>query len=430
MNTRIAIVGFGIEGRAAYRYYARQQNAEITVFDERPVADLPADARFGGGDFTQLLDYDLVVRSPGIRPDRIKTNGQMTSVTKVFFKASSTRNIIGITGSKGKGTTAALLYTMLKAAGLRAHLGGNIGVAALDLIEDIQAEDIIVLELSSFQLWDLDRSPHIAVVLMVEPEHLDVHKDINEYLAAKANLVSHQHTDDVTIYLPDNAYVERIVAKSTGQKMPYMQAPGAEIIDGFVVIEGQRICSVKDIALAGKHNIENACAAVTAAWCYTHDVAAIAEALRRFEGLDHRLKFVAKINGVSYYDDSTATTPSSAIAALRAFDQPKIIILGGLDKGADFTELAKEVATRNVKEAVLIGTTRLKLKAILAKAGFGAVTLFNEQTSMNTIVAHAQSIAVPNDVVILSPACTSFDMFKDYKDRGQQFVVAVTSLQR
>lgn len=431
MSQRIAILGYGIEGRSAYRYYTQQwPDAEVTIFDERKIADLPQGAHFGGGDFSNLFGYDIVVRTPIIRPDRIKTDGAVTSVIKEFFKVCPTKNIVGITGSKGKGTTVALLYTMLKGAGMRVHMGGNIGVAALDLLPDIQQEDIVVLELSSFQLWDLDRSPHIAVVLMVEPEHLDVHKDINEYLTAKTNLVSHQRSDDLTIYLPNNPYVEQIIAKSTGQKMPYTKAPGAEVIDGAIVIEDQRICGIDELALVGEHNQENACAAVTAAWQYTHNVAALAEALRRFAGLDHRLKLVTTVDGVRYYDDSIATTPGSAIAAIKAFSQSKIVILGGLDKGADFGELADVIAGDTVKEAILIGTTRLKLQSVLARAGFTNVALFNEKTTMNTIVAHAHQRSAPGDVVILSPACTSFDMFKDYKDRGEQFAATVLALRR
>lgn len=432
MNKKAAIVGFGVEGRSSYDYFAKQ-GYDITIVDEHPVGGLPPDAKFltGKDALDKLEDFDVVVRSPGVPLHHIKTNGEITSNTKEFFRVCKTKDIIGVTGSKGKGTTAMLVWEMLKQAGKQSYIGGNIGKPALDLLETTSddLEEIIILELSSFQLWDLDVSPHVAVVLMVEPEHLERHKDLDDYLNAKTNLVSHQKAEDLTIYLPGNQYVERIVAKSTaGKKLPYTQAPGAHVADGWIEIDGIKICQTNRLALIGQHNIDNACAAVTAAWQYTKDVGAIAKALYRFAGLPHRLQFVAEVRGVKYYDDSIATTPGSAIAALRAFRQPKIIILGGSDKGADFTELAQEVAKSGVKEAILIGEMRFKLQAALNKAGFTDTVYFDKKSKMGDIIDYAQKSAEPGDIVILSPACASFDMFKGYTDRGDQFIDSVRGL--
>lgn len=428
MSQKIAIAGFEVEGQAAYRYF-KGQGADITIVDERPRNDIPkgAGSKFGAGVLAELAGFDLIVRSPGIRPDRIKTDGEITSVTKEFFKHCPAP-IIGVTGSKGKGTTATLIYKILQAAGKTAHLVGNIGVPALDRLADIHKDDVVVYELSSFQLWDLAQSPHIAVVLMMEPEHLDVHADTNEYATAKATIVAYQQPDDVTVYLPTNLLTRQVALQGKGKKIPYTQQPGAHVDGGWIVIDGHRIIAADMMALPGQHNIDNACAALTAVWHITQDTRAAAKVLAEFTGLEHRLKLVGQVNGARYYDDSIATTPGSAIAAMRAFEQPKILILGGSDKGADFTQLAQEVAQQNIKTVIAIGAMRQRLQVALTAAGFTTVLLFDQQSSMKQIVQAAFAIATPGDVVILSPACASFDMFKNYKDRGEQFIAAVEAL--
>ncbi|HXH26814.1 MAG TPA: UDP-N-acetylmuramoyl-L-alanine--D-glutamate ligase [Candidatus Acidoferrum sp.] len=425
--SKIAIVGFGIEGQSAYRYFARHGH-DITIFDAKTV-EVPegAKAEFGPDIYDHLNGFDMVIRTPGLRPDRIKTDAEVSSVTREFFKHCPAP-IIGVTGTKGKGTTSTLIYKILQAAGKTAHLLGNIGVPALDELDNVKADDIVVYELSSFQLWDLDRSPHVAVVLMIESEHMDVHTDLNEYLNAKARIVEYQTPEDVTVYLPTNYHTADIAMRGDGRKIPYTQEPGAYVEGGWILIDDHAIIATKKLQLPGRHNIDNACAAVTAAWQITQDTAAMAKALEEFEGLDHRLKLVGEVEGVRYYDDSFATIPGSAIVALRAFEQPKIIILGGSDKGADFTQLGQEIARQNVRTAILIGLMRDRLKEALTAAGFTKIELFDEQSTMPQIVAKAKAIAQPGDVVLLSPACASFDMFKNYKDRGEQFTAAVKTL--
>lgn len=430
MNKKVAILGFGVEGRAAWRYF-RDQGAEITILDERPPTNVPDGVRqeIGPSVFERAIGYDIVVRSPSIRPDRIKTDGKITTVTKEFFEHCPAP-IIGVTGTKGKGTTASLIRAMLQTSGKKTYLVGNIGIPSLEILDELTADDIVVYELSSFQLWDLQQSPHIAVVLMVEPEHLDVHKNAEEYFNAKANVTAHQTKDDVTIYLPTNPLTKTIALQGVGQKIPYTQEPGAHVESKWIVMADQAIIKTSDIPLPGQHNIDNICAAVTAAWRYTQNTKQIAQAIKDFRGLDHRLKLVGEVNDVAYYDDSIATTPGSAIAALRAFNQPKIIILGGSDKGADFTALAQEVARQNVKIAIVIGQMRNKIEQQLSSAGFTNAILFDESATMQQLVAKAYGLAKPGDVVILSPACASYDMFKSYADRGDQFTAAVQALSR
>ncbi len=431
MTEKIAIVGFGSEGLSTYNYFVRQ-GADITIFDEQadPAQPVPKNAKFisGPGCFKDLIGYDKIIRFPGIRPDSFITDGERSSLTIEFFKACPAP-IIGVTGSKGKGTTSSLIQLMLENAGLRSHLAGNIGIPALNILSDVRSTDIVVLELSSFQLWDLKQSPHVGVVLMVEPEHQDIHTSLDEYLAAKNNLVRWQKPDDITVYLPDNRMTEKIALVGKGQKIPYTKAPGAYVMNGKIIIDGQEVCGTRDIKLPGEHNVQNTCAAVTAVWQFTHDTIAMAKALGEFAGLEHRLKFVRQVHGVDYYDDSFATTPTSAIAALKAFSEPKVIILGGSDKGADFTEVGKTVVASDMRAVILIGLMRHRLQAALEKAGYkGAMVLFDEHSEMPQIVTEVAQLTKPGDVAILSPACASFDMFKNYKDRGDKFIAAVRAL--
>lgn len=425
---KVAILGFGVEGRAAWAYFSRL-GADITILNELPITDVPAGVKveIGSEIFTRAKGYDVVVRTPSIHPNRIVTDGKITSATKEFF-AHCPAPIIGVTGSKGKGTTASWIRLMLQNAGKKTFLVGNIGVPALAMLDQITKDDMVVYELSSFQLWDLTQSPQVAVILMIEPEHLDVHISFEEYVAAKANIVAYQTSKDKVIFLPSNQYSATIAAKSLGDKIPYTTSPGAYVEDNYIIIDNQKIIATSEVALPGQHNLENACAAVTAAWQMTQNHEAIAKALRDFKGLEHRLKFIKEVDGVRYYDDSIATTPGAAIAALQAFTQPKIIILGGSSKGAQYNELAKVMASQSVKKALLIGDERFKIQQALDEVGFTAYELLDKTVSMQKIVAKAHTIAAPGDVVLLSPACASFGMFKSYTDRGNQFINAVNDI--
>ncbi len=430
--SKVAIAGFGVEGQAAYRYFSAQGD-QITILDEKPIANPPSDAevKSGADAFNNLDEFDLILRAPSIRPDRLKTAKKITTGTKEFF-AHCPAKIIGVTGTKGKGTTASLIELMLKKAGFKTHLVGNIGVPALDELPKITAKDVVVYELSSYQLWDLAQSPQIAVVLMMEPEHLDIHKDVVEYTTAKSNISNHQSPDDVIVYLPGNKLTEQTALNGDGQKIPYTRAPGAYQNGSKIVIDNTEIIDVKELPLPGKHNVDNACAAVTAVWQLTQDAQAIAAGLKEFKGLDHRLKFVAEVRGVKYFDDSFATTPGSAIAALNAFAEPKVIILGGSDKGADFEALAQEVVSQNdsVRAVILIGQMQDRLYAAFKEAGLddNKIVKMPDQPTMSEIVKAATQKAQSRDIIILSPACASLDMFKSYKDRGEQFIAAVKNL--
>jgi UDP-N-acetylmuramoylalanine--D-glutamate ligase len=430
---KIAILGFGLQGQSAYAYW--HEGNEITVCDKNEAIDLPDDVQQQlGPDHLQNLDhFDLIVRSPLVYPgDIVKANSpaildKVTTVTNEFFKVCPTKNIIGVTGTKGKGTTSTLIAKMLEADGKRVHLGGNIGTPPLDMLKDgIKANDWVVLELANFQLIDLKYSPHIAVCLMVVPEHQDWHADEAEYFTAKMHLFDHQTDNDYAIYYAENEISKRITAKGSGKKITYMVKPGASIIDDQVAIDDQIICHVDELMLLGKHNWQNACAAVTTVWQVTQNVEAMQSVLTTFSGLEHRLELVRELDGVRYYDDSFGTAPETAIVAIQAFEEPKVIILGGSDKGASYEELAKVVANSNIRKVLLIGEQAERIKKSLSVAGVS--NTMSGGTDISEIVATAQAQTQSGDIVLLSPACASFDMFQNYKDRGEQFKKAVLIL--
>lgn len=413
---KIVIAGFGVEGQSNLRYFREKfPEADFLVADEREKVDnLPENVAYQTG-FSGLESADLIVRSPSLPPKKIKTSGQIWSATNEFF-ANCPATIIGVTGTKGKGTTCSFISSILRAAGKTVHLVGNIGVPALDILPKIEKNDIVVYELSSFQLWDLQKSPHVAVVLMIEPDHLNVHADFNDYLAAKANIAKFQTTDDYVVYNSQNEFSSSIADASLAQKKEYPFALSDDIISA--------------IRLPGRHNVDNACAAIAAVKSILPNVSdnEIKKGLSEFTGLPHRLKFVAEKYGVKYYDDSISTTPGSAIAALKAFAEPKILILGGSDKGADYSELAKEIARQNMRSIIINGANADEIREVLREEKIDCEIVQLNMAGMKEVAKSAKNKAQSGDVVILSPAAASFDMFKSYSDRGEQFVAAVEEL--
>lgn len=442
---KVAILGFGAEGKASYRYW-QQKGEDVFIVDENErIAELPEGAQtiLGADALNQLTDFDLVVRTPPLRPDRIKTNGKIWSATNEFF-AQCPAPIIGVTGTKGKGTTSTLISKILEAAGFKTWLVGNIGIPALEVLEEIKRQAgsartssliphnsdnnaVVVFELSSFQLWDLEKSPETAVVLMIEPDHMDVHASMEEYIAAKANICRSQTPEDRVIYHPTNQYSQQIAETSAGTKVRYMTKEGAEVQNDAVVIAGQTICQTSEVGLLGPHNLENICAAVTAAWGYTQDIAAIKAGIVGFKGLPHRLEFAGEVDGIKFYDDSYATGAGSTLAAVRAFNKPTVLILGGSDKGVDVSPVIDKLDPAK-HSLILVGQASDKLETLLKKRSFNNYVKLGPSTTMPEIVAEAKKLSASGGIVLLSPAHASFGMFKDYQDRGDQFKAAVKVL--
>ncbi len=449
-NKKIAILGFGVEGTSSAKYL-HDKGAKIWILDKRkkeqldqqflaPVERLGVEFVLGENYLSDLSQFDMIVRSPGVKTllpelqEAAKNGVVVTSQTKLFFDLCPAQ-IIGVTGTKGKGTTSTLIYEMLKKCGRDTYLGGNIGMPPFTFLDKLTGSSWVVLELSSFQLQDLHKSPHIAVMLMVTSEHLDYHATTEEYVEAKRNILRFQTIDDFAIVNRDYPASNESDILSEG-KVFYVSREretdnGCFAFGGKVIIRkngnDQEIINTSEIFLPGRHNLENVCSATMAANLAGVNKETISHVLKNFRGLEHRLELVKEINGVKYYDDSFSTTPETAIAAIEAFDNPEILILGGASKNSDFSELGKVIReAKNIKAIIGIGEEWDRIKEQLPMQT--AILMIEGATTMEQVVKAAEKIAKPGDIVLLSPACTSFDMFKNYKDRGEQFKKAVSSL--
>jgi UDP-N-acetylmuramoylalanine--D-glutamate ligase len=431
----IALVGFEVEGRAAFQYWTGL-GAHITVCDQDTDKQLPdGAARQLGPDYLKNLDrFDMVWRTAGINPEIILRENpgiadKITTTMNEFLRVCPTKKVIGVTGTKGKGTTSTLITKILEAAGETVYLGGNIGLSPFDFLPKLDADSFVVLELSSFQLSDLKRSPATAVCLMVVPEHLNWHKDMDDYILAKAHLFEHQTAGDLAIYYAKNDISRKIAAYSPGLKMPYFAEPGAHIENNVIVIAGQEICRTDELKLLGEHNWQNVCAALTVIWQSTQNVDAVRSVLTSFSGLPHRLELVRELDGVKFYNDSFASGPDAAMAALDAIHEPKVMVMGGFDRGLPLEHLAKAAVSHNddIRKIVLIGASGQRLAGEFEKAGF-ANYFIEESKSIPEIVATAKTFADSGDAVLFSPGFASFDMFKNFEDRGLQFKSAVEKL--
>ena len=431
---KIAIAGYGQEGKSSYKYWSADPKNELTVFDENKIEQMEPDGVFaiiGSDAFSQLNGYDLVIRTAGLAPSKIVTDGKIWSATNEFF-AKCPAPIIGVTGTKGKGTTASLIASIFEAAGKKVWLLGNIGTPSLDALGEIKADDIVVYELSSFQLWDLESSPHIAVVLLIEPDHLNVHTDFGDYVDAKSNIRRFQKSGDLCVFNPANELSLQIANVSSEGKAVRYAVPddgGVYIKEDAFYENEHKICSIDALQLIGNHNVENACAALTVARFYKLTDTDIESGLRKFQGLPHRIEFIREIDGVKYYNDSFSSAPSATIAAIKSFEQPEILILGGIDKGADFSELADAIANQNnIKSVIIMGEIRHKLAETIKQVSPSLQVETTDLTTLQPIIELAKSYARSGDVVVMSPGCASFDMFINFYDRGNQFRDIVNSL--
>ena len=443
---KIALIGFGLEAKSAYDYFKNiDQNNTFEIYDENPKSkiELSSGVKFFGDfhDFSKI-QADLIVRTPAVNPSRLPKNAKITSVTNLFFEKCPAP-IIGVTGSKGKGTVSSFIAEILRAAGLRVHLVGNIGLPALNELSKIQKDDAVIYELSSFQLWDAQKSPHIAILNNLEVDHLDVHDGFEDYVAAKMNIAKNQTENDFFIFNAENPIVLKNVENLKGQLkaelQPFQDYNLAHIQEDHFLWGDEVLFKTDILKIPGEHNQKNACAAIIATFDFLREkgfeIEEIfdfwREGLSKFTGLPHRLKFVREFEDVRFYDDSIATTPGSAIAALNSFEKPKILILGGSNKGADLSELIEKIAKmpeQELRKVILMGAESEKLAQKLISSGFERFINLGAKTNMQEVVKTAFENAKSGDVVILSPAHASFDMFKSYIDRGEQFVENVNLL--
>lgn len=451
-NKKVGVLGIGVEGLATTKYLL-EQGADVTILDKKAHTEvdrtLLAIAKklgvtefiFGENYLDNLHAFEIVVRSPGIKrlqskfDEAVAKGVVITTHTQLFFE-NCPCPIIGVTGTKGKGTTTTLIYEMLKKAEKDAYIGGNIGLPPLTFLRTLTPQSVVVLELSSFQLQDLTMSPHIAVMLMITNDHLDYHKDTYEYVAAKRAMVRFQTSDDFAVVNQDypashesDIFTEGKVFRVSRER----EATDGCYVSGnkiFIKRNGfeEELLSSDEILLPGRHNLENVCAAVMAAILAGVNRKHIVSVLKEFIGLEHRLELVREVDGVRYYDDSFSTTPETAIAAIEAFSSPEILILGGSHKGSDFSELGRVIReAKNIKAIVGIGQEWKEIKSKI-QSPKSQIIFIEGAKDMSKIVAAAATIAVPGDVVLLTPACASFDLFKNYKERGNQFKEEVRKL--
>ena len=443
---KIALIGFGLEAKSAYDYFKSiDQNITFEIYDENSKSkiELPNGVKFFGDfhDFSKI-QADLIVRTPAVNPSRLPKSAKITSVTNLFFEKCPAP-IIGVTGSKGKGTVSSFIAEILRAAGLKVYLVGNIGLPALNELSEIQKDDAVIYELSSFQLWDAQKSPHIAVLNNLEVDHLDVHDGFEDYVAAKMNIAKNQTENDFFIFNAENPIVlknvENLKNQLKAELQPFQDYNLAHIQENHFLWGDEVLFETNILKIPGEHNQKNACAAMIATFDFLCEKGFEneeifdfwREGLSKFAGLPHRLKFVREFEGVRFYDDSIATTPGSAIAALNSFEKPKILILGGSNKGADLSGLIEKIAKmpeQELRKVILMGAESEKLAQKLISSGFERFINLGAKTNMQEVVKTAFENAKSGDVVILSPAHASFDMFKSYVDRGEQFVENVNLL--
>ena len=434
---RALILGYGRSGRAAASFIAGR-GGSVRVVDRADTPELRADleragiaARLGGYDTEDLNGSDLLVVSPGVAWDAplveaARRRGiEVTSEIDLFFRACPSR-IAGITGTNGKTTTTALIAELLRAGGLRVMRGGNIGEPVLDRIDQLRPDDWVVLELSSFQLESITRPRlQIGVVLNITPDHLDRHKSFEHYVEIKARAVGFMQPDDHAVLNVDDPVCAAMRSKAAGEVIAFgLHQPvdrGVSLRDGWVTIaqagNPERVLPAADVPLPGEHNLSNLMAALGAGHAAGVAVERMADAVRQFKAVEHRLEPVGTFKGVRWYNDSKATNPDSTYKALAAFNEPIILIAGGRNKGIEIEPLARAIAGR-VAALVTIGETGEELARRTRDAGLHRV---ERAADLADAVRKAAALAAPGSVVLLSPAFTSYDMFRDYEDRGRRF---------
>ena len=451
IGKKIAVLGIGVSNLPALDFLSGCGSI-ITACDMKDESNLPEevlskvktvceDWHFGA-DYLDYLDgHDIIIKSPGINPsnpkiaDARKKGIEITSEMEIFMCLCPCK-MIAVTGSDGKTTTTTLIYKILCEEGYRCHVGGNIGTPLLSRVETIYPDDIVVLELSSFQLMNMRVSPDVAVITNITPNHLDYHKDMSEYVDAKMQIFASQKSSGKLIINGDNTITASFKGKQKGSVEVFSRRysdSDATVSDGYLCCKGERIVHASDIKIKGWHNVENYLAAILA----TRDLVdkeSIEKVARTFGGVEHRMEFVRHLDGVNFYNDSIGSSPTRTIAGLTAHEGDIVLIAGGKDKNLNYDELGVLIRDK-VKVLVLIGPTAEKIEASVRKA-FGesevTIPIVHQTTYENAVkgaFALARGIRKEEDVsVILSPASTSFDMFKNFEERGRVYKEIVNSL--
>ena len=439
---KIAVLGLGVSNRPLVRLLL-EFGCDVTGCDRTPREKLDAEVleletmgcKLSVGDgYLDEMEADLLFRTPGMHPGNpaiqalVAKGAQVTSEMEVFFEVAPCQ-LIAVTGSDGKTTTTTLISEMLKASGKTVWLGGNIGTPLLPLVRQMKETDYAVVELSSFQLMDMTRSPHIAVVTNLAPNHLDVHKDMEEYVQSKTNIFNFQNEKDILILNADNEITASFTGKGTTRFFS-RQGKNVHVIqkDGVIYRDGKAVLNTADILIPGVHNVENYMTAIAAVEGLVDDET-VRHVAKTFGGVEHRIELVRIKDGVRFYNDSIASSPTRTIAGLRSFSEKVILIVGGYDKNIPFDVLGPEICT-HVKKLFLGGATGPKIRDAVV-----ACPEYNEQElpivdcgDFESAVRAAAAAAEEGDVVLMSPASAAFDQFKNFMVRGEFFKKLVREL--
>ncbi len=461
-RSKIAILGFGVEGKAVLAYLEKHELRDVTICDQNVdlKVELPqgVSARLGVDYLKGLENFEVIFRSPGVKfldprvQAAVVAGVEVTSATN-FFVEQCPCPIVGVTGTKGKGTTSTLIFEMLKKggreSGVNVFLGGNIGQCPMEFLDNLNGDCVVILELSSFQLQDLNGSPSsragvkYAVMLNTTVAHLDYHEDREEYMEAKEKLLTRQGKGGVAVLNKDYEYSKYYAPLVKGDlkwvSIKEKVKDGACVAGGeiFYAANGksEKVADVSEMALVGSHNLENILPAVVIARELGVSAEACHEVIKEFKNLPHRLQFIREVGGIKFYNDSFSTVPETSMAAADSFSEPLVLIAGGYDNGADYGTWAEKILTReNLHTVILIGATSDKMEKALVEAEgrmsgahlFPTKILRRKALEDAVIDAYAESDS--GGVVVMSPAAQSFDMFKNYKERGNEFVTQVRKL--
>lgn len=440
---KVAVVGVGVSNTPLIKFLLKL-GARVTAFDKRSEAELQENIKdfaeyielSTGEDYlSRLTGFDIIFRTPGMRPDTpellkaAEEGAEITSEMMEFLRYCKGKTI-GITGSDGKSTTTTMTYELLKKAGHSAYLGGNIGFPLFDKIEEITEEDIVVLELSSFQLMDMDVSTDIAVVTNLSPNHLDVHKDMDEYIEAKKNIFKFQDEKGILIINEDNEITRSFAPEAKGEVKFFSSKVKADAYyeDGGIYLKDEPVVKLTDMKVRGVHNAENLCAAMLATQGNV-EIPVIKDFAENFPGVHHRCEFVREYKGVRYYNDSIASSPTRTMATVRSFPDYKgriNIILGGYDKNLPFENLVEE-GSPYFRNVILVGASKPKILDAFLKEDEKARPNIIQADTFEDAVEKARDAAKEGDLVLMSPANASFDMFKNFEFRGKKFKELVDS---
>ena len=429
-TSKIAIIGLGVSNLPLLEYLYNL-SCDVTIFQDNKleidISKYNYPIHYG---LKELKGFDIIFRSPGCLPSREELQEEIsrgayvtTEVAEVVRLTPS--KVIGITGSDGKTTTTTLINLVLKANGYNTYLGGNIGTPLFTQIENMKEDDIVVLELSSFQLMDMKTSPEIAVITNISPNHLDKHKDYEEYIKAKENIF--RNNDGILVLNYDNEVTNK---RTSSREIRYFSKETTTnafyIHENNIYFQGKLIIDTSQLQIKGLHNYENICACLSAIYDMI-DLDTSVKAITDFKGVEHRIEFVREINGVKWYNDSVSSSPTRTIAGLNSFKEKIVLIAGGYDKNLDYTPLAEPIL-KKVSKLILFGNTKDKIyQAVINKKKEESLDIYICNT-LEEVVSIAHQVSIPKEIVLFSPASASFDMFKNFADRGKQFKDLVNKL--